>query len=252
MTWARRKYKKNLKPFSTRQRRLDSSVSGWCRWMEKVSKRNDGSLGDIASWKTSCYLGFAMMEDPLCDGAVEHVQELVKMGMKIIILTGDASSVTEHIVTNKFGWQVEKWKEQGKKDKDDEAEGEKEKKKPKKKTEEKEEKKEQEVKLFSVLSMTADSLDADGKENVGIDTRLAGYDGLLVCEIFPEHKYAVEVKGLQQAGHVVGMVGDGVNDASAMRISDLAFAAKDSTQVANTVADFILVGRDLAGIIKTD
>lgn len=74
------------------------------------------------------------------------------------------------------------------------------------------------------------------------------FDGMLLAEVFPEHKYSL-IGALQKAGFVVGMVGDGVNDAAAMQRADVSFAPTDSTQAANAAADFIMREPDLGGII---
>ncbi len=51
------------------------------------------------------------------------------------------------------------------------------------------------------------------------------------AEVFPEDKFLV-VKNLQNAGHIVGMTGDGVNDAPALRQSEVGIAVSGATDVA--------------------
>jgi H+-transporting ATPase len=72
------------------------------------------------------------------------------------------------------------------------------------------------------------------------------YDGL--AEIFPEDKFTV-VKSLQSDGHVVGMTGDGVNDAPALRQAEVGIAVTDATDVAKGAASVVLTVEGLVGIV---
>ncbi len=75
---------------------------------------------------------------------------------------------------------------------------------------------------------------------------LAGADGL--AEIFPEDKYLV-VQHLQAAGHVVGMTGDGVNDAPALRQAEVGIAVSSATDVAKGAASVVLTEQGLTDIV---
>lgn len=68
------------------------------------------------------------------------------------------------------------------------------------------------------------------------------------AEIYPEDKYLI-VKGLQKAGHVVGMTGDGVNDAPALRQSEVGIAVSSATDVAKKAASAVLTSEGLEGIV---
>jgi plasma-membrane proton-efflux P-type ATPase len=68
------------------------------------------------------------------------------------------------------------------------------------------------------------------------------------AEIFPEDKYLV-VQSLQTAGHVVGMTGDGVNDAPALRQAEVGIAVSGATDVAKSAASVVLTTEGLAGIV---
>lgn len=68
------------------------------------------------------------------------------------------------------------------------------------------------------------------------------------AEIYPEDKYLV-VKSLQKGGHVVGMTGDGVNDAPALRQAEVGIAVSGATDVAKKAASAILVTEGLIGIV---
>lgn len=69
-----------------------------------------------------------------------------------------------------------------------------------------------------------------------------------IAEVFPEDKFLV-VKELQAAGHVVGMTGDGVNDAPALRQAEVGIAVSGATDVAKGAASVVLTGKGLACII---
>ena len=65
--------------------------------------------------------------------------------------------------------------------------------------------------------------------------------------VFPEDKYYI-VKALQDAGHVVGMTGDGINDAPALRQASIGIATANATDVAKSAAGLILTQPGLTNI----
>jgi len=71
------------------------------------------------------------------------------------------------------------------------------------------------------------------------------YDGF--AEIYPEDKYKI-VKMLQSCGHTVGMTGDGVNDAPALKQAEMGIAVSNSTDVAKGAASVVLEEQGL-GVI---
>lgn len=58
-------------------------------------------------------------------------------------------------------------------------------------------------------------------------------------EVFPEHKFQI-VKRFQAKKHIVGMTGDGVNDAPALKQADIGIAVSNATDAARAAADLIL------------
>ena len=69
------------------------------------------------------------------------------------------------------------------------------------------------------------------------------------AEVYPEDKFLI-VKALQDAGHVVGMTGDGVNDAPALKQAEVGIAVNNASDVAKEAASVVLTTEGLAGIIS--
>ena len=68
------------------------------------------------------------------------------------------------------------------------------------------------------------------------------------AQVFPEHKYHI-VELLQNKGHIVGMTGDGVNDAPALKEADAGIAVAGATDAAKSAADIVLTKPGLSVII---
>ncbi|MGD0050722.1 MAG: plasma-membrane proton-efflux P-type ATPase [Vulcanimicrobiaceae bacterium] len=68
------------------------------------------------------------------------------------------------------------------------------------------------------------------------------------AQVFPEHKYHI-VDVLQQRGHIVGMTGDGVNDAPALKKADCGIAVSGATDAARAAASIVLMTAGLTVII---
>jgi Mg2+-importing ATPase len=66
----------------------------------------------------------------------------------------------------------------------------------------------------------------------------------LFAEVDPNQKERI-ILALHKTGHVVGFLGDGVNDAPAMHAADTALSVEGAVDVAREAADFVLLDRDL-------
>ncbi|XP_020104345.1 ATPase 10, plasma membrane-type [Ananas comosus] len=89
--------------------------------------------------------------------------------------------------------------------------------------------------------------DKDENEALPVDELIEKADGF--AGVFPEHKYEI-VKILQEKRHIVGMTGDGVNDAPALKKADIGIAVSDSTDAARSAADIVLTEPGLSVIIS--
>ena len=81
---------------------------------------------------------------------------------------------------------------------------------------------------------------------VDVEQRIEDADGF--AQVFPEHKYGI-VRALQDRGHLVGMTGDGVNDAPALKQADVGIAVSGATDAARAAADLVLTAPGLSVIV---
>jgi H+-transporting ATPase len=103
------------------------------------------------------------------------------------------------------------------------------------------------------LGIGTNILDASGlgdvkhEETTAIAESIENADGF--AQVFPEHKFHI-VDVLQTRGHIVGMTGDGVNDAPALKQADCGIAVSGATDAARAAASIVLMMPGLSVIIE--
>jgi H+-transporting ATPase len=109
------------------------------------------------------------------------------------------------------------------------------------------------VETAKKLGMGTNILDAGGfgdtkhEASAKLVKSIESADGF--AQVFPEHKFRI-VEILQKHGHIVGMTGDGVNDAPALKKADCGIAVSGATDAARAAASIVLLSSGLSVIIE--
>ena len=172
------------------QKRADEQAQKGARPLAVARADDDGPLR---------VLGLALLYDAPRPESRSLIDELRALGVKVLMLTGDALPVAREMAR---------------------------------------------VLGLGEIAL-APKRDASQKDAPGVAPDLAG-GGL--AEVFPEDKFLV-VKSLQAAGHVVGMTGDGVNDAPALKQAEVGIAVSGATDVAKGAASAVLTTGGLVNIV---
>jgi len=137
--------------------------------------------------------GFIALSDPPRDDSAALVTELDRLGVRTVMVTGDARKTAETVATS-VGIKGAVW----------------------------------------------------DKSPIPADMNAESY--AVFAGVLPEDKYQL-VKSLQQRGHIVGMCGDGANDAPALRQAQMGIAVSTATDVAKSAAGVVLTEAGLGGIV---
>lgn len=104
----------------------------------------------------------------------------------------------------------------------------------------------EQTKLGNKVTKMSDLTDAK-KSDANLAEFAKQYD--VFAEIYPEDKYLI-VKSLQSQKQIVGMTGDGVNDAPALKQADVGIAVSTSTDVAKGASSVVLTKEGLTNVLE--
>jgi Cu+-exporting ATPase len=103
------------------------------------------------------------------------------------------------------------------------------------------------IRALQIRSVDVVMMTGDNRETATAIARQVGVRRV-IAEVLPEQK-ADEIKRLQAEGHIVGMVGDGINDAPALAQADVGSAIGTGTDVAIESSDITLISGALSGLV---
>ncbi|MFC1626674.1 heavy metal translocating P-type ATPase [Patescibacteria group bacterium] len=106
----------------------------------------------------------------------------------------------------------------------------------------------QAIERLHVLGKKTAMISGDNSRVAGAIARTLGIDHVL-ADVLPQEK-SEEIKRLQEKGHIVAMVGDGINDAPALAQSDLGIALGSGTDIAMETGEIVLIKNDIRDVIK--
>ena len=165
-------------------------------------------------FKSLCFAGLVGMSDPPRPGVGRSVRKLMRGGVKVIMITGDAET-TAVAIGKQLGMSIAAPREHT----------------------------DSQVTVRPVLvGEDVDNMSED-------DLALAMHSTTIFARTNPDHKLKI-IRALQSRGDIVAMTGDGVNDAPALKKADIGISmGKHGTDVAKEASDMILTDDDFSTIL---
>ncbi|KAJ2899301.1 calcium-transporting p-type atpase [Zalerion maritima] len=165
-------------------------------------------------FKGLCFSGLVAMSDPPRPGVGRSVRKLMRGGVKVIMITGDAETTAMAIGKN-LGMSIAAPREHT----------------------------DSQVAVRPVLR--GEDVDNMSEDDLG----LAMQNTTIFARTNPDHKLKI-IRALQSRGDIVAMTGDGVNDAPALKKADIGISmGKHGTDVAKEASDMILTDDDFSTIL---
>lgn len=181
---------------------------------------HDGSTSprlqvDESLYKSLTFAGLVGMSDPPRPGVGRSIRRLMRGGVKVIMITGDAET-TAVAIGKQLGMEIATPRDHGP----------------------------GQVSVKPVL--TGKDVDNLSEE----DLAQAMHHTTIFARTTPDHKLKI-IRALQSRGDIVAMTGDGVNDAPALKKADIGIAmGRNGTDVAKEAADMILTDDDFSTILN--
>ena len=109
------------------------------------------------------------------------------------------------------------------------------------------------AKICRQVGLTVDGmlLGSDVEDMSDADLAIAVEKTTVFAKLSPTHKERI-VRRLHDNGHVVGFMGDGINDAPALRAADIGISVDTAVDIAKEAADIILLEKSLMVLKPTD
>jgi Mg2+-importing ATPase len=175
----------------------------------------------VADENDMVFLGFIAFMDPLKETAGESIELLRQAGVKLKVLTGDNEIVASKI-SQQLGFQVSQFR-RGKRY--DQA---------------------SELGIVRTIEIEATNIVRSSEIEAMDDAALARVveRADIFTRVNPAQKSRI-INALKANGHVVGYIGDGINDTPSMKISDVGISVVNAVDIAKESAEIILLNNDL-------
>lgn len=180
---------------------------------QKPSETGTSHGDDV--YKGLCFAGLVGMSDPPRNGVKKSIRRLMRGGVKVIMITGDAET-TALAIGKKLGMAIATPREH--------------------------------TASSNAVRPVLTGEDIDGMSDLELEAAIANTS--IFARTSPDHKMRI-IRALQSRGDIVAMTGDGVNDAPALKKADIGISmGLMGTDVAKEAADMILTDDDFSTILR--